>query len=45
MKLDKQLTMFELLITPMKKTSDDRMKSVEKQNVVAPRKVGYIVHR
>lgn len=40
----KQLTMFELLITPMKKNPDG-MKNVEKQNVVAPRKVGYIVHR
>ncbi len=40
-----QLTMFKLLITPMKKNPDDRMKRVEKQNVVAPRKVGYIVHR
>ncbi|MEE3809199.1 MULTISPECIES: hypothetical protein [Lysinibacillus] len=41
--MSKQMSMFELLGTP--KTVDEAIKSVEKKNVVVPRKVGYIVQR
>jgi len=43
MSMSKQMSMFELLETPVKKSVEGEIKNVEKKNVVAPRKVGYIV--
>ncbi|WP_274381802.1 hypothetical protein [Lysinibacillus cavernae] len=43
--MDKQMSMFDLVERPMKKPTEDFNKTVDKKNVVTPRKIGYIVQR
>jgi len=43
--MNKQMSMFDILEQPKKKTSTNVNKPVDKKIVVVPRKVGYVVSR